>query len=119
MEANAAGAARESGGVEKRVGAGGIEIVMDDVGFISPVTGRQEAVGGPRFAAQKVANESLAISGVGEGLANFSMRENGIVTIECDVVDGRSRGFRDDKMRSRARATTVSGGSEFNSRSPV
>ena len=82
MEANAIRAARKTGGVEKRIGARGIEIVMSDVGIVGPVIGRQQAVGGSRITSQKISDQRLAIRGIGKGLANFAMRKNGVVKIE-------------------------------------
>src|SRR6185437_5437650 len=90
MEANAIGAARKTGGVEKRIGAGGIEIVMGNVPIVGPVIGRQEAVGGTRVTSQKISDQRLAIGGAGERLTNFAMRENRIVKIERDVSESRA-----------------------------
>src|SRR5487761_11077 len=69
MEANAIGAATESGGVEKGIGARGIEIVVSDIPVIGPVIRRQQTIRSARLAAQKVADESLTIGGVGESRA--------------------------------------------------
>ncbi len=91
-EADAAGAARETGGVEERGGAHGIVIVVGEIGIEGPVGGREEGGSEAGLAAHEIANDGGAVGGIGESLANGVLGENGIFEIESDVGE-RSAGL--------------------------
>lgn len=92
MEANAVGAARKSGGVEKGISVRGIEIVLRDNGVEVWINGRQEAFGGTGGSMKKILDEGGAISGIRERLADFAAFEDGIIEIEADVGERCARG---------------------------
>jgi hypothetical protein len=85
VEVDAIGLAWEAGGVEEFFGAGEIEGVLGDVGLVGPVIGRRNAVGYLRLIVKEIADQGLAVGGVGQGLADFAAGECGIFEIETEV----------------------------------
>ncbi len=93
--------------------AGGIESVLCDVLFVSPVIGRKDAGGDARFAVQQIANKRLAVRGESECLADFLFGENWIFKVEAEVpeicagtlTDGEGWLAREDRNHIRGKRT--------------
>jgi hypothetical protein len=114
-KADAAGAASEAGRVKERGGARGIVIVVGEIGIEGPVGGREERRGEAGLAAEEVADDGGAVSGVGEALADGTLGEDGVFKVESDVGEGGAGLIVGGNVRIAAKGVDHVGseGSEF------
>lgn len=84
--------------IEECTGVSRVVAVLRDVGFVGPMIWGKNAGSDDGFAVQKVADERGAIGGVGKGLANFAMGEDGVLKVDAEVGEIRAAMFGDSEI---------------------
>src|ERR1700733_2945567 len=88
-----------AGGIEQRAGFFGIVIVSRDIAVIGPALRGKHAVGRLRPSTPEILNHGTSIDGVGDGLPDAHIFQDGIAQVEAEVLNLCAGGVFDGDKR--------------------